>query len=108
VFFPRGIGLVCVLIVIVLAGAALVARRFGPERSWLVPIGLLLTTYPHLLVVWHQSGIEVDRHALEAALLLRLGLLLLAAFAIDRALAGRERLADPGRRSRRRVTKEAT
>lgn len=89
VFFPRGIGLVCALIAIVLAGAGFVAHRFGADRVWLVPFGLLLTTYPHVLVVWHQSGIEVDRHALEAALFLRLGLLVLALFAIDRALSNR-------------------
>jgi len=87
VLFPRGIALVCALVVTVLAGAVLVARRFGWERTWLVPLALLLTTYPHFLVVWHQSGIEVDRHALEAAILLRIGLLLLFLFAIDRALS---------------------
>jgi hypothetical protein len=95
VFFPRGIGLLCGLIVIVLAGAGFVARRFGWERIWLVPLALLLTTYPHFLVVWHQSGIEVDRHALEASLLLRLAILLLAVFAVDRALSSRARTA-PG------------
>jgi hypothetical protein len=91
VFFPRGIALVLALILIVLAGAGLVARRFGWERTWLVPLALLLTTYPHFLVVWHQSGIEVDRHALEAAILLRIALLLLILFAIDRALSNRAR-----------------
>jgi hypothetical protein len=95
VFFPRGIALVCGLILIVLAGAGLVARRFGWDRVWLVPLALLLTTYPHFLVVWHQSGVEVDRHAVEAALLLRLGLLLLALFAIDRAISSRAETA-PG------------
>jgi hypothetical protein len=93
ILFPRGVALVCALLMIVLAGAGLVARRFGWERLWLAPLALLLTTYPHFLVVWHQSGIEVDRHALEAALLLRIGLLLLALFAIDRALSSRARTA---------------
>jgi hypothetical protein len=89
VFFPRGVALVCALIAIVLAGAGFVARRFGWERIWLVPLAILLTTYPHFLVVWHQSGIEVDRHALEAALLLRVAILLLAVFVVDRALSSR-------------------
>jgi hypothetical protein len=61
--------------------------RARPEPVWIVPAALLATTYPHLLVVWHFSGYEVDRHALEAALLLRLGVILLLIFAFDRAVA---------------------
>lgn len=95
VLFPRGIALVCALLGVVLVAAGAIARRAGADVLWLVPIALLLTTYPHFLVVWHQSGIEVDRHALEAALFLRLGILLLAIFAVDRALSSRARTA-PG------------
>jgi hypothetical protein len=88
-FFPRGAALVLSLVVAIVAGAAAVAWRRGPSPSWLVPLGVLATTYPHFLVVWHQSGLEVDRHALEAALLLRLGAALLALLALDRLLARR-------------------
>jgi hypothetical protein len=86
VLFPRGVALVCSLLALVLAGSALVGLLVGPTIVWVVPLAILLTTYPHFLVAWHQSGVEVDRHAFEAALLLRLAALLLAAFAIDRAL----------------------
>jgi hypothetical protein len=82
VFFPRGVALLCVLIVVALALTGL-ARL--PVVA-LVPLGLLVTTYPHFLVVWHQSGLEVDRHALEASLLLRVALFLLLLFALDRLL----------------------
>ncbi len=87
VLFPRGVAVVLILLGFVLVGSAAVARSIGFDRLWLVPIGVLMTTYPHFLVVWHQSGVEVDRHALEAALLLRLALLLLAALAVDQVLA---------------------
>lgn len=89
VFFPRGVGLVLGTLAVVVAAAALIGRRYGASAIWLVPVAVLLTTYPHDLVVWHQSGIEVDRHALEAALLLRLAGLLLACFALDRVLTAR-------------------
>jgi hypothetical protein len=91
VLFPRGIALVCSLLALVLVGSAVVGRLAGPTIVWVVPIAILLTTYPHFLVAWHQSGVEVDRHAFEAALLLRLAGFLLAAFALDRALVGVER-----------------
>lgn len=86
ILFPRGIALVCALLALTLAAAGVIARYARPSFVWLPPIGILLTTYPHLLIAWHQSGVEVDRHALEAALLLRIGGLLLAFFALDRAL----------------------
>ena len=86
VLFPRGLIAVLTLIGAAVALTAVVAAWARPETVWIVPAGLLLTTYPHLLVVWHFSGYEVDRHALEAALLLRLGVLLLLVFSVDRAL----------------------
>jgi hypothetical protein len=84
IFFPRGIALVFVLLTVTVIGAAAVARFAGASPVWLVPIAILLTTYPHFLVAWHQSGVEVDRHAFEAALLLRVAGFLLALFALDR------------------------
>jgi hypothetical protein len=91
--FPRGVAALCALLAAVIAGVAIVTRLRGAAFIWLVPIGVLVTTYPHLLVVWHQSGIEVDRHALEAALLLRLGILLQLALLADR-LVSRHRQPD--------------
>jgi len=91
ILFPRGIALVCSLLALVLAGAAVVGWLAGPTIVWVVPIGILLTTYPHFLVAWHQSGVEVDRHAFEAALLLRLAGFLLAALVLDRAVVGARR-----------------
>jgi hypothetical protein len=86
IFFPRGIPVVLALLAIVAVFSGVVAGLAGWSFVWLVPMGILLTTYPHFLVAWHQSGVEVDRHALEAALLLRLGTFLLLLFAVDRAV----------------------
>jgi hypothetical protein len=88
VFFPRGIPLMLALLAIVLVAAGFVAWFLGWSLVWLVPLGILLTTYPHFLVAWHESGVEVDRHAFEAALLVRLATALLALFALDRAVTG--------------------
>lgn len=86
ILFPRGIVLVVVLLALTLAVAAGVAKVASPPLVWVVPVAILITTYPHFLVAWHQSGVEVDRHALEAALLLRIAGFMLAFFALDRAL----------------------
>jgi len=58
--------------------AALVA---GPRRTWLVPIGLILVEVPHALLVYHGDTLEIPRHAILMAIMLRLGVLMLTLFA---------------------------
>ncbi len=86
VLFPRGVGLMFALTALVLAFALVTFLLVGGEVVWLVPLGALLTTYPNLIVVWHLSGLEVDRHALGVSSLLRLSIIILAAFTLDRAV----------------------
>jgi hypothetical protein len=87
IFFPRGVTVLLVLLGGAVALALLVAARWPPPPAvWLVPAAIVLLTYPHLLAVWHFSGYEVDRHAFEAALLLRFAVLLLLIFTLDHLL----------------------
>lgn len=86
IFFPRGIAVVLAVLALVLVGSGAIAWLAGWSLLWLVPIGILVTTYPHFVVTWHESGVEVDRHAFEAALLLRLATFLLALLALDRVI----------------------
>ena len=85
--FPRGIPAAIVLLAVAVAAAGGVALRLGATRSWLVPAVALVSVYPQYLIAWHMSGVEVDRHALTPALLLRLGSFLLVLHAVDRALS---------------------
>jgi hypothetical protein len=89
VFFPRGTVLVPALMLGLLAAAGAAALRRGATREWLVPLVALATVYPQLLLAWHLSGIEIDRHALTGAVLLRLLPPLVLLLAVDRALAAR-------------------
>ena len=84
--FLRGVPAVCAWIVATLALALLSALLAGGTIVELVPLAILITTYPHLLLSWHMSGLEVDRHAMGAALLMRLSLFLLAAYSVDALL----------------------
>jgi hypothetical protein len=76
-----GVAAVLIALVVVLVAAANLLRLRRPE--WIVPIVLIVTSYPAMLVAYHLSGQEVDRHALGGALSLRLGILLLALFLLD-------------------------
>jgi hypothetical protein len=84
--FVHGKRSVVALVLIIVVAAAAVAIRFRASPVWIVPVVMLVSTVPHALVAYHLSGLEVDRHALEAALLLRVGALILALFALDALL----------------------
>ena len=88
VAFVHGKGRVIALVLFIAIGAAAVAFRFGASTVWIVPVVMLISTIPHGLVAYHLSGLEVDRHALEAAVLLRVGALILALFALDAFVIG--------------------
>ena len=86
VLFLRGVPAVAAWIGLTLAFAIVAAVLAGVTAVELVPLAILLTTYPHYLFAWHLSGLEVDRHAFGAALMLRLSLFLLAAYSLDALL----------------------
>jgi hypothetical protein len=77
------------VITMVVAGWA--AWRTHLQLIYVVPVGLLLTTIPHALVVWHGSGIELDRHAISSAVLFRVAILLLLFLSIDALLRERQK-----------------
>jgi hypothetical protein len=43
----------------------------------------LLSTYPHLFVVWTFGALETQRHALAASVILRFAIVLAVACALD-------------------------
>jgi hypothetical protein len=64
-------------------GLVLAALRRRPSPlGWAVLTGLA-TTYPHMFAIWTFDGLETQRHALAASLILRLGIVLAAALALD-------------------------
>lgn len=50
---------------------------------WLVPTLCLLSTVPHAILVWDGDWVELARHSVLVAILLRLSLLLLVFFVLD-------------------------
>jgi hypothetical protein len=71
----------------VVSGVALLAALVGcPRWTWLVPIGLILLEIPHALLVYHGDTLEIPRHAILMAIMLRLGVLMLALFAVGALL----------------------
>jgi hypothetical protein len=65
------------------AAALFLAVTRVPKRTWIVPIALIVSTLPHMIVVWHGDSQELQRHALLIGVLGRLGILMLLFLALD-------------------------
>lgn len=85
--------------VIVLAGLSFAC--WDRQRKWWVPLGFLLLSYPHALLVWHGDAMAVARHALLLQIQLRLVIWIILLFVID-ALS--RRLITQSRVTQSRVT----
>jgi hypothetical protein len=70
-----------VFAVIALAGLSM-ARR--DRVTWLLPAAVAALAVPHALIAWHGDTLEVGRHAVVAAIQLRIGLVMTAIVLADR------------------------
>jgi hypothetical protein len=94
ILYPDRVTSVLRWVVIASAAATAAALAGGARRTWLVPVGVILLQLPHALLVYHGDTLEVARHAIVMAIMLRLGILMLALLALGGML---ERLAPRGR-----------
>jgi hypothetical protein len=94
-----------VLAALVALGLAAVSR---PRREWVVPLAVLVSTLPHALLVWHSEPLELERHAVPLAVLTRLAIVVLAAFALGsmrlRLLPARRPVGSDGRAGKARAS----
>jgi hypothetical protein len=74
------------ILIAVAAAAGFWLARLA-SRVWLVPVVALLSTFPLAVVVWVGDPTSQGRHALQLAIYARLGVLLLAVFALDAVAA---------------------
>ena len=59
------------------------ATASGVRPEWLVPGLLLITAFPMMYVVWYGDAIEVERHAFQISLQVRLALWMMSVFLVD-------------------------
>lgn len=95
-FAPGRTGTVVALVVGAVAAVAWRWRRAGVEPRHLVPVAAAGLAAVGLYLSWHSSTIELGRHALTAAVVLRLACLVLLAQVADGALADRRAAAGGG------------
>lgn len=73
--------LIWLVIVLVMAATVMFLRPIGSKC--LVPLTMLVLSYPNAMLVWHGDAMEVGRHAHQGSILLRLALWLLLLFSMD-------------------------
>jgi hypothetical protein len=81
--YPQSLVVVAIWLIALLIGAAWLASRKAFDSRFVVPCFLLASSIPMMLIVWHGDAIEVERHAQQLHLQIRLGLWMLSAFLID-------------------------
>jgi hypothetical protein len=81
--YPVG-GRAALLALLLALGVAVVAANRGlRRRAWVVPLALALASIPLCVAVWDGEPSEIPRHALLAALSLRLGVVVFACLAAE-------------------------
>lgn len=93
VLYPTDAAILGLWMVAMLGLAVAVSFRREAPVAWIVPISLLLLTYPSVAVVWHGDAIEYGRHGLQVSVQFRLGVWLLLPLALDRLIWPRIRRA---------------
>ena len=56
---------------------------------WFVPVALIISSIPTVLLVWHADPLEIERHALQVGIMLRVGVWFLFILAVDALLRPR-------------------
>ncbi len=82
-FFPLPLVVMLGWCGMVVVATYLLVRLHGLRPEWAVPGLLLLTAFPMMYVVWYGDAIEVERHAFQISVQVRLGLWLMTAFLAD-------------------------
>jgi hypothetical protein len=84
ILFPRSLLVALLLFLIPGVLVLLIAGRHSLQAWWIVAYLLLLTAYPLMFIIFHGDAIELERHALQVSMQIRLAgwLFLLAMFDI--------------------------
>ncbi len=83
VFFPRSILVLCILLIIPLLLMVSIKAEVLPDPKWLLPIFLLVSAFPLMTLVFHGDAIELERHAFQIAMQLRIAAWLSMLFVLD-------------------------
>jgi hypothetical protein len=83
ILYPTRYGLLAVLLANFLAAALLFPAFKYRRLLWLIPLMLILFSYPQAVLIWNADANDIARHSLYHNIELRLGLWMLIFFVAD-------------------------
>jgi len=83
ILYPTRLGLVYFFFANLAAALACGFAVSLRKRLWLVPIAMVLSTYPQAFLVWNGDANDIPRHSIGHNIMERLGLWILVLFVID-------------------------
>lgn len=86
-FAPGRTGALLTLAVVTLTACLMVSARRGSDRRSHVPLVVVAASVVYAIAAWHGSVFEPGRHAMPAAIAIRVALIALLAVVADAALA---------------------
>ncbi len=86
-FYPHDPAVLWSFAGLILAGVALYFVRGGGQTAWLVVAIMFLSLYPGMVIVWNGNPLEIERHAAQLVIQLRLAAWMACALLLDH-LAG--------------------
>lgn len=81
--YPVRFSIFILLVANLLAAAASVVAIYERRSMWLVPLFLILFTYPQAVFIWNADANEIGRHSLYHNIQWRLGLWMLLIYGFD-------------------------
>jgi hypothetical protein len=81
--YPRRFGILTVWLANLLAAALLFPALKYRQPLWIVPLMLILFSYPQAVLIWNADANDVARHSIYHNIELRLGLWILLFFVAD-------------------------
>lgn len=70
--YPRSTPFVLSALGLLAAALLALAMRGRRQPAWVVPLALLAAAYPLMFLIWHGGTLELERHAIQLAVQLRL------------------------------------
>ena len=81
--YPNRFGFILFFIANLIAGVFSAVAYYERKVTWILPLTLILLSYPQAVLIWNADPSDMARHALYHNVMMRLGVWILALFVLD-------------------------
>ena len=81
--YPNRFGFFLFLIANLIAGVFSTVAWYEKKTTWILPIALIIFTYPQAVLIWNADSSDIARHSLYHNVMMRLGVWVLVFFVLD-------------------------